>query len=76
MTSPPPRCYRPGWHEPHDWVYGGATAHCDGLNTRTSDEPEPDTCRCGDPLCPCATKPGWGAYGFRRRRDELNEENE
>ena len=71
MTAPPPRCYRPGYHPAHTWTYGGQPAHCDGLNTQPA-RPEPDTCACGDPLCPCATKPGWGAYGFRRRRDQAH----
>ena len=56
------RCYTPGWHEAHTWTYGGTPAHCDGLNTQPD---RPDTRCCADPLCPCATKPGWGAYGFR-----------
>ena len=69
--SKPMRCYQDGWHPAHAYTYGGQPAHCDGLNTGQVGDDEPGQC-CADPLCPCATKPGWGAYGFRRRRDQAH----
>lgn len=50
-------------HPAHDWTApmrgGPVDAYCDGTPTT----PEPDTCNppCGDPLCPCARKPGYAA---------------
>lgn len=58
-------CDEPKRHAPHDWTYTdpntglSSGAYCDGGQVR----PAPERQCCGDPLCPCAAKPGWTTHG-------------
>lgn len=57
------RCPVQGWHPDHVWIMGGKPVECDGMNTQQP-RYEGDRGRCcGDPNCPCDSKPGWTRTG-------------
>lgn len=54
--NPRERCFETNWHPAHTWTRGGVEVECDGMTT-SQPRAEPEGPCCGDPNCPCQSKP-------------------